>query len=390
MPKPKLEYKKFAISRVDAFIRQIQLLQQVEFPYTDSTEALDSIENHFNDYRNQIANSVLTGTSLKSLCSRVFEEITRFHNLLGYLTNSADTRNSFEIYSPFRRLSAKILGDNTRLIISSEWEYYSPVNFGKHPELPDFVFIGLPVAESHNALIIPVNGHELGHSIWAKLDLSSKYRGQVQLRIDKEKFNHPERRYITDISLIKCAEYFCDFIGIGLFGPAYLYAFSYLLAPSITKKLNTSHPNAENRAKAMMTAAGRWDFEVLDEFEELFKTQLEGTKDRRMELLEETEDIALKLIDALLCEVEKLLGDKGLLYTKSNKYDSLVDDLLMTIPVNNASSLAEIVNVAWEVYFLEDKWKSLGDLKDSDKMDLINELTLKSFEILEIKQKLDS
>jgi hypothetical protein len=33
-------------------------------------------------------------------------------------------------------------------------------------DLPDLMFIGLPACEADNALIVPLTGHELGHSLW--------------------------------------------------------------------------------------------------------------------------------------------------------------------------------------------------------------------------------
>ena len=57
----------------------------------------------------------------------------------------------------------------TRLILSSEWDY-SPFMYDQITDLPSFVFIGLPACESANPLLLPLAGHELGHSVWVKND----------------------------------------------------------------------------------------------------------------------------------------------------------------------------------------------------------------------------
>jgi hypothetical protein len=75
-------------------------------------------------------------------------------------------RNSFEAYDPLRELAHKLLDYKPAIILSSEWEF-SPFTYPAiSDDLPDFVFIGLPACEAGNALVLPLAGHELGHSIW--------------------------------------------------------------------------------------------------------------------------------------------------------------------------------------------------------------------------------
>ena len=59
--------------------------------------------------------------------------------------------------SPLRR--------TTRLILSSEWTY-QPQVYPEKDFLPSYVLIGLPAPESSNPLLLPLAGHELGHSLW--------------------------------------------------------------------------------------------------------------------------------------------------------------------------------------------------------------------------------
>lgn len=247
---PEIDYRSFTITRIDAFIHQIQLLNELDFPYRDSSKALDIISQHIKAQREAIQNSILESGALQSRCARGTSQLYIFHPFLGYIRKSADPINSFEIYFSFRRLAESLLGSNAQLIISSEWDY-SPVNFTIPNELSDFVFIGLPVSEAGNSLIVPLSGHELGHSIWTRYNFEENYRLKLQGSLQaslSESFDDIEISYIIDISLIKCSEYFCDFIGIGLFGESYLYAFAYLIAPKISKRLGPSHPNATNRA----------------------------------------------------------------------------------------------------------------------------------------------
>lgn len=385
---PELDYKRFTLSRIDSFINQIQLLTELDFPYKDSSKALEIISAHISKQREGIQNSILENDALQSRCARSTTQLFVFHRFLGYIRKSADPINSFEIYFSFRRLAETILGKETQLIISSEWESYSPVNFTIPPELINFVFIGLPVSEAENSLIVPLAGHELGHSIWTKSNTEIKYRSLLQREFERRtSFDNSDISNIVEISLIKCAEYFCDFIGIGLFGESYLYAFAYLIAPKFSKNLVASHPNATNRAMAMINAAENYGYTVPTNFKDQFKTQLDPHLTQYAKILEETERMSFQMTKTIMEDVKKLLLSKNVLYKTSQDFDKMKLELLSMVPTSSANSLADVTNAAWSIYFTEEKWKE-QKLSDQQKIEVLNELAIKSFEILEIKQRL--
>lgn len=76
-----------------------------------------------------------------------------------------------------------------------------------------------------------------------------------------------------------------------------------------------------------------------------------------------------------------------MLYRKSQDYNNIVLELLSIVPTKSANSLADVVNAAWEVYLDDGKWCELNCSED-EKNNILNELTIKSFEILEIRQRL--
>ena len=389
---PNLDYKKFTISRIDSFINQILLLKELDFPYEDSSEALDKILEHIKTQRDTLEKSVLEGEALQSRCARATSQLYIFHRFVGYIRKSADPNNSFEIYFSFRRLAEAILGNNVRLIISSEWESYSPVNFSIPSELSDFVFIGLPVSEAENSLIVPLSGHELGHTIWLIHNFEDKYRTILQKfaqESSSSQFDDSELSFVIDTSLIKCAEYFCDFIGMGLFGESYLYAFAYLIAPKISKKNVSSHPNAINRAEAMTQAAKAFGYQVPGNFRDLFKTQMDISRTNYELYLERSEQLSFSMVESVITDVKNLLLNKNVLYTRSANFNFITSQLLSGVPISSANTLADITNASWEVYFKEEKLGGL-DLLEGQKVEFLNELTIKSFEILEIKQRLNN
>ena len=147
---------------------ELERLRRGDFPHEHSKECLLSIEQLFLDQMGRVE-AIDTDTSppvQQAVCLNANMVIFRYHSLLGFVLRSTNIRNSFEIFDPLLRISKCLLGPDARLVLSSEWSF-SPFTFSQvFPELPGFVFIGLPASESNNALIIPAAGHELGHTVW--------------------------------------------------------------------------------------------------------------------------------------------------------------------------------------------------------------------------------
>lgn len=153
-----------ARKRVTAVIEEIDRLKQSEFPYMQSRDALDLLEQRFKEQQHvlsKISPATLTSVSY-SACSTSLYELCIYVPILGFILRSTNVRNAFEAYAPLLRLTRSILGVDTKLIISSEWEL-SPFVYRSMTGLPGFVLIGLPAPESSNPLLIPLAGHEVGH-----------------------------------------------------------------------------------------------------------------------------------------------------------------------------------------------------------------------------------
>ena len=55
--------------------------------------------------------------------------------------------------------------------------------YGSVNNLPGFVFIGLPAPESANPFLIPLGGHELGHSAWTQFVINDPKSPSYEPRI---------------------------------------------------------------------------------------------------------------------------------------------------------------------------------------------------------------
>ncbi len=197
----------FARSKLNATLSQIRKLKTIEFPHKDSYDALVSIENHLlmlgADHDQALEEGSIDAITMVS--EMVNKKIIELLPILGHVIRSTNVRNAFEIYAPLLRISKTLLGEETKLLISSEWEYAPFAYPQTHPFLSDFVLIGLPASESSNALIVPLAGHELGHLLWRKERYKTQFIPEIEghvieqiiIRWDtyKRLFGTPKRMY---------------------------------------------------------------------------------------------------------------------------------------------------------------------------------------------------
>jgi hypothetical protein len=250
-----------ARKRVQAVLDEIKRITQYEFPYKGSEQALKKVEQVFNA-RLASLNALNDQSDLgliRQTCSLGLRDVAVYLPLLGFIIRSTNVRNSFEVFRPLLRMARAVLEpatpkdqQQTQLIVSSEWEY-SPFVFREIPGLLGFVLIGLPAAESPNPLLIPLAGHELGHSVWAsnnsgvRAALRPAVIGQIlavirgrwgeyqtafphipitQAELDQDLAAIASWQPAFSWALEQTEETFCDCLGIRLFGTSYLEAFA--------------------------------------------------------------------------------------------------------------------------------------------------------------------
>src|SRR5262245_59221134 len=162
--------------RVQAFLDEATHLAESEFPYPGSRLALERLISFFTA-RLATLNSFDANSDarvVRQTCALDLQHQFNYLPLLGFVLRSTNVRNAFEVFRPLLRLARDILEPSipknnrkTELVLSSEWDH-SPFVYPEVPELPGFVMIGIPAPESANPLVVPLAGHELGHSVWGK------------------------------------------------------------------------------------------------------------------------------------------------------------------------------------------------------------------------------
>jgi hypothetical protein len=171
----------FSKARLVGILEEIRRLEEGEFPYEHSKEALELLEAHFQK-RLDVLTSLPVGKDpqiVSQLCAEALFDIFDNMRLLGFILRSTNVRNAFEVYGPILRLARNVVGDDTKLLLSSEWEF-SPFTFPALDLLPNFVLIGIPASESENPLVLPLAGHELGHTLWGANQLAQIFDAKVE------------------------------------------------------------------------------------------------------------------------------------------------------------------------------------------------------------------
>jgi hypothetical protein len=412
----------YSVGRLDAVLEEIGRLKESEFPYQHSRDALERVEQVFLDHRSRL-NGLPAGKSIpivNQFCSTALADLFLYLPLLGFILRSTNVRNAFEVYGPLLRLSRQALGVDTKLIVSSEWDY-SLFTFREIAVLPKFVLIGFPAPESSNPLLLPLAGHELGHTIWRVRGCASNYvqsieekiLGEIDLQLKEYQrlfpnHNAQKGQILTNIfvrqtisvpaqwALKQCEEHFCDFVGLYAFDEAFLHAFGYLLSPLMAGQRPVLYPNTLRRVSALAEAAAKYrgkvgsGYTVPADYSGLFQDMAEVPDNERVKkfLLSLADAASGAMTGKLMDEAGALLSGAKLAVLASEEKRRILDSYRFVVPAVGARSLCNILNAAWDVYHDKSFWVHMPQIDDRQRV--LRELVLKNIEILEIEQILES
>jgi hypothetical protein len=385
--------------RVHAFLNEISTLEASEFPHLDGEHALREIRAHFadlaKDMRGQERGPLKT---IRGACLEVNLAIRRYTRILGFILRSTNVRNAFELHFPLKRLVTDVLGEQAKLIISSEWDFV-PFTYPMNLDLlPNFVLVGGPAPESANALLTPLAGHEIGHSAWKSNGLSVRLRGSLDSEIRLALAEDPDliallnqqhgpdpQAAIIDTALKQLEEIFCDAFGLFIFGSAYAYAYEYLMYPGGHQRA-ISYPSDENRLKYLVRAA-RWYNLDLEKgpFELWPRSKKIGGSDGKVALI--VDKAVSRLVQRAFEEASRILSDADVKPPDLKMVELIRGSFARDVPSQAGGTLAEIVNAGWLHLRKE------GGLAQSQnalaKFRILNEVMLKSVEVSEYKRRVE-
>jgi hypothetical protein len=364
--------------------------------------------------------SVLEKTSLTApvsvshnACSVSLHELYVYVPILGFILRSTNVRNAFEAYAPLLRLVRSILGADTKLIVSSEWEF-APFVYRAITGLRDFVLIGLPAPESSNPLLIPLAGHELGHSVWEHEGFSARFEKQIENGIvDQLTTNrwgeyqllYPQAKrpdlksddmFVRSTwinaytwALLQTEEIFCDLVGLRLFAESYMHAFAYLVSPGTSGQRSLRYPNIARRVSHLVKAANAMAVSVPAGFESDFVAETEPAEPATKLLVSTADAVSASLVPNLIDLTQKLADGKAVPTRNPTQVRRIRDEFQQTIvPTAELESLVDILNAGWECALYSDLWTMVPQIGLEDRGRILRDLILKSMEASEIHERL--
>jgi len=363
----------YARNRITAVLEEIGRLMQSEFPAQHPKDAMNILRDKFEEQCSALerigANVPLE--IAKTQCSAVLERLFVYVLILGFIIRSTNVRNGFEAYGLLLYLTECLMGDKTKLIVSSEWNF-SPFTYQSITDLPDFILIGLPATESSNPLIIPLAGNELGHSAW-KLNrladnFSSSIRQGVLKEIMDERWDEYEKLFPqyekTDLendmfasltwesarqwALLQVEEIFCDFSGVRLFAESYLYAFMYLLVSGTSGQRSLGYPNMKNRISYIVKAVQDLDVDVPTDFASSFMPETEPSDPTTKFLVPIADTVSKSCVSDLLNTVREFADNKEASQWNVDRVSHVADQFKKwVVPTTQQESLVDILCAAW-------------------------------------------
>lgn len=350
--------------RIDAFIEQIDILAASSFPHDDGKQALAAIRSNCKEL--QVDLDLPPGTRadvIDQLCLALLDKVANFTEILGFILRSTNVRNPFELHYIVKNLVIKALGEDVSLLISSEWAYVPFTYPMNADQLPGSILIGTPAPEASNPLLIPLAGHEVGHSAWRLYACSPKYAEAVTDAVKAELERNAKARLILleaeplgalgqERVINQCAghvmqqleEVFCDLFRLFLFGHAFIAAFDYLLGPGGYDR-DLDYPSDKQRMATLADAAIGLQIKLDPAMIEHWTAAPPRRVDRAE--CEIIDAVMQSMIPTLKRELFDKLGTLGLLTPREEVIQNVRASFERGEPHPERVELGEIVSAGW-------------------------------------------
>ena len=392
--------------RVRAFLNQIDQLESSDFPHPDGRDALAYIKNHF-EIREKSLTALPEGVSdavVDEMCSNTSVNLARNTEVLGFILRSTNVRNAFEVHFPLKRLVKQVVSDSARLVMSSEWNFV-PFTYPMTLNLlPNFVLVGGPAPESGNVLIIPLAGHEIGHSAWRAHQVKEAVQAEATKAVDAALAANPTGRdhvvaeleatgytlsYLQNACLFsvmrQLEEVFCDLFGLYVFGEAYVYAYDYFLAPGGGAR-SSAYPEATDRLRYLLGSAEGLGIDVKPEMFGVWQKSVsrEGVEADVLKFADVAVEAMVPMVQAAAFD---LLKARGVNLNRPEVIERVVKAFANHVPDGEGATLAEIISAGWRYLRAQG---GLARADEREEHDMLNALMLKSIEVSEFLLRVQS
>lgn len=383
--------------RLKAVLGLVTSIREYDFPFDDSKEVLEEIDELIQNWIEQLQDQITPSTNpqvVRTFCERASDYIGTSLPVLGLIVRSAEPIGALELHWPLKQLTRDALRDpKAKLIISSDWTY-SPFTLTPIQLEKDIVLVGMPMSESNNALVAPLAGHELGHNIWRNDSIGPQVQPWVTEALDKRKkwtSRHKrvgqEHSKAFSLALFQCEEIFCDIIGLLMFRESYLHAFRYLLATDREQSRSGAYPTISNRTKMLCGFARKAKISVPPKYLESFSKDKPGVEFEELEAILKTADEVAEECSGKIFDLAKsLVQDRKLSKGTPAGVAHVLRYFERLVPARKVKCFQDIINAAWE-FELKGGNSRVSD-SDKREMSLVSELTFKTCEVFQIESRL--
>lgn len=403
MPKSRLlDYARVKLESLKAHIDEVA---REDFAHSGGQNALEILKTITDDYVTDIDRLAQTQpideAAAIALCEEVNAFIVEYLPVIGIIKRSTEILNSFEFFDPLIRISHSLLdappASSFNLILFSEW-HFSPMIYPMcFDKLPNFLFIGLPVSEAGNSLVIPLAGHEIGHAVWRKYAVAQKVPWLK--KIEEIYIRHKDTfkqlfgidfnignlssaywRISMKYAQSQAEEVFCDALGVTLFRSSFLNSMEYLLAPSWGGRRSYDYPSNEKRAEILKSFGEKLGCKIPENFLSIFKangTPLMPITQQDQFILDRADEVTNEIAMDLFAYAQEIVRDTNVQCPDDSEIAEILKYLSRNIPAIGSYSLGSIVCAAWE----------RRSAKPPISIEPLSEIVLKTIEISEINQR---
>jgi hypothetical protein len=390
--------------------RTVDHLLDSDFPLSAGQNALRKLREVFSELEKKLdrAHKLSDSRSEAQISNIINVKVYQTLPILGFILRSTNVRNAFELLEPLQVIAEATLQGRPQLLLSSEWDFVPFAYPQSLEDLRSFVLIGMPSSEAASALLLPLAGHELGHAVWRNRGVGGGVQAVLQPRCEElyaENFedfqNHFPEYSPTDIvyrellpeavsrsvdyAMFQAEELFCDMFAYALFGESYVYAFAYILAPGSGMVPASKYPTHKIRMTVLRDIA-QMEGVRLPELSDLnFAEERERRLPRDRFILRMAETSVAENTSGLWRNVTALIAEGQV--PRPDSAISHLRQFKMGIPAHEPKCLGDITNAGW-AYYRELRATSRVDSEFWEKLDELNEMILKTIEVMEYRNRI--
>jgi hypothetical protein len=391
--------------------RTIDGILNGDMPFSAGRKALVRLSEAFTAFEKKLDRAIKLkdDANISSLANNINVKILEVLPILGFILRSTNVRNAFELIEPLQALANLAMQGKPELILSSEWDYIPFAYPQSLDDLKSYVLIGLPASEAASALLVPIAGHELGHAVWRNRGLSSDIQLTLDAHLDglfhanlpnfrkiftdydpndvfKRELLSDSKSQALEYAEFQAEEIFCDLFGYALFGASYLHAFAFILAPSVGGRYRSGkYPTYSKRISIITDVAAKEGVKLPDHTELKFARDLRGFDDRHRFIIKMADESAAVIAPALWKKVVTVIDENSMRRPLKDNAVRHLADLRLGIPPSKPECLGDILNAGWLRY--EEIVRSQTANDASDELDQLNEVLLKTVEVLEFRRR---